>query len=145
VRQRDRGIESAVQELTQYYSREPTDAEIAGFLEISVGELHKARSNSQSSVLHNISQPVDEDGTITVADSLTSDTGDLSDFLTVVDTGRVLSAMDRLQEKEKLTIALHYFMGYTLAEIGRKFGVTESRVCQIHTKALKIVRQELVA
>jgi RNA polymerase sigma factor for flagellar operon FliA len=38
---------------------------------------------------------------------------------------------------------MHYYLGKSLAEIGKKFGVTESRVCQIHTKALKSIREGL--
>ena len=145
VRQKDRSIESAVQELTQYYSRTPTDDEIAGYLDLTLEELAKARSVSQTSVIYNIDQPLDEDSTITVADSLTDDTGDLSDLLATFDTDSVLTALEELPDREKITVALHYHQGLTLAEIGRRFGVTESRVCQIHTKALKTIREELVS
>ena len=144
VRQKDRGIEAATQELTQYYGRHPTDDEIAGYLEIDIAELDKARSTSQANVVVNIEQPTDGDAVLTIGDSLTDDTGDLSDLLATFDTEAVLAALESLPKRESLTIALHYKMGLTLAEIGRKYGVTESRVCQIHTKALTSIREHLI-
>jgi RNA polymerase sigma factor for flagellar operon FliA len=144
VRQKDRSIDSATQELTQYYNRTPTDAEIAGFLEVTVEEVSKARSNSSNNFIFNIDQPFDDDENLTLGDSLSENNGDLSDLITTMDSDVVLDAIKALPEREKITIAMHYSMGMTLAEIGRQFNVTESRVCQIHTKALKSIRETMV-
>ena len=144
VRQMDRNIETATQELTQYYGRNPTNEELAGFLEVDIQEIHKARATNASSAVFNIDQPVDEDGSITVADSISSDLGDPSELLAAIDLDGVVDALDGLPDRERLTMAMHYCQGMTLAEIGRQFGVTESRVCQIHTKALKTIRQEMI-
>lgn len=144
VRQRDRSIDGAVQELTQYYGRQPNDQEVAGYLDVELTEVQKAKAQSASDAIYNIDQPLDEEGSITLADSLSHDSGDISDMLTMMDTEKVLEAIKKLPEREKLTVAMHYSMGMTLAEIGRQFNVTESRVCQIHTKALKIIRESMV-
>jgi RNA polymerase sigma factor FliA len=53
------------------------------------------------------------------------------------------SAINALSEREKIVITLYYFEGLTLAEIGDVLGVTESRVCQIHTKAVGQLRNNL--
>ena len=45
-------------------------------------------------------------------------------------------AINRLADREKIVLSLYYYEGLTLAEIGQVLGVTESRVCQIHTKAV---------
>ena len=50
------------------------------------------------------------------------------------------SSINALSEREKMVITLYYFEGLTLAEIGDVLGVTESRVCQIHTKAVGQLR-----
>ena len=47
------------------------------------------------------------------------------------------------REREKIVVTLYYFEGLTLAEIGEILGVTESRVCQIHTKAVGVLRGQL--
>jgi bacterioferritin len=53
-------------------------------------------------------------------------------------------AIDQLSDRERRVIALYYFEGLTLAEIGDVLGVTESRVCQIHTKAVGQLRLQFV-
>jgi RNA polymerase sigma factor for flagellar operon FliA len=53
------------------------------------------------------------------------------------------AAINALSEREKVVITLYYFEGLTLAEIGDVLGVTESRVCQIHTKAVGQLRHRL--
>ena len=53
------------------------------------------------------------------------------------------TAINGLSEREKLVVTLYYFEGLTLAEIGEVLGVTESRVCQIHTKAVSHLRERL--
>jgi RNA polymerase sigma factor for flagellar operon FliA len=144
VRQRDRNIDTALNELTHYFGRIPTDEEIAGYLEMDVSEVSKARAIQASNLVYNIDQPIDAEGSITVADSISSDIGDPSSIITLLDIDGVIDAIETLPEREKLTVVLHYSMDMTLAEIGRKFGVTESRVCQIHTKALQSIRQNII-
>jgi RNA polymerase sigma factor for flagellar operon FliA len=52
-------------------------------------------------------------------------------------------AIDRAPERERLVLGRYYFEGHTLSEIGEVLGVTESRVCQIHTKAILQLRAHL--
>ena len=54
------------------------------------------------------------------------------------------SAINRLGDREKIVLTLYYYEGLTLAEIGEVLGVTESRVCQIHTKAVFQLRSRMV-
>ena len=49
-------------------------------------------------------------------------------------------AINGMPEREKIVLTLYYYEGLTLAEIGQVLGVTESRVCQIHTKAVLQLR-----
>ena len=57
--------------------------------------------------------------------------------------GMLAGAINSLTEREKIVVTLYYFEGLTLAEIGEILGVTESRVCQIHTKAVGQLRNTL--
>ena len=52
-------------------------------------------------------------------------------------------AINRMPDRERLVLTLYYYEGMTLAEIGNVLGVTESRVCQIHTKAIFQLRSRL--
>ena len=53
--------------------------------------------------------------------------------------------INRMPEREKIVLTLYYYEALTLAEIGQVLGVTESRVCQIHTKAVIQLRSRLAA
>jgi RNA polymerase sigma factor for flagellar operon FliA len=53
--------------------------------------------------------------------------------------------MARLPERERTVLGLYYFEGMTLAQIGEILGVTESRICQIHTKSVISLRVKLEA
>jgi RNA polymerase sigma factor for flagellar operon FliA len=54
-------------------------------------------------------------------------------------------AINDMPEREKIILTLYYYEGLTLAEIGEVLGVTESRVCQIHTKSVIHLRAKLAA
>jgi RNA polymerase sigma factor for flagellar operon FliA len=51
--------------------------------------------------------------------------------------------VEQLPDREKVVVSLYYFEGLTLSEIGRVLGVTESRICQLHTKAVLHLRTKL--
>lgn len=53
------------------------------------------------------------------------------------------TAVNAMPEREKVVLSLYYYEGLTLAEIGQVLGVTESRVCQIHTKSILQLRSRL--
>ena len=55
----------------------------------------------------------------------------------------LIQAVSQMAEREKTVLTLYYYEGLTLAEIGDILGVTESRVCQIHTKAVLQLRAKL--
>jgi len=55
----------------------------------------------------------------------------------------LVSAVDGMPERERTVLMMYYYDGLTLTEIGQVLGVTESRVCQIHTKALRQLRSKL--
>ena len=57
---------------------------------------------------------------------------------------RVADAIARLPEREKLVVALYYYENLTLREIGEVLGVTESRISQLHTKAVLRLRSRLL-
>ena len=56
----------------------------------------------------------------------------------------LMKVVDQLRERDQVVIALYYYEGLTLAEIGRVLGVTESRVSQVHRRATMAMREKLV-
>ena len=64
----------------------------------------------------------------------------------IAETRQMLAqAINGLPEREKLVLTLYYYENLTLQEIGRVLGVTESRVCQIHTKSVLHLRARFSA
>jgi RNA polymerase sigma factor for flagellar operon FliA len=86
-------------------------------------------SGDQVSLLHTLPDPSSPDP------AKVMDATDLKD--------RVADAIARLPEREKLVIALYYYENLTLREIGEVLGVTESRISQLHTKAVLRLRARM--
>ncbi|HEX3425891.1 MAG TPA: RNA polymerase sigma factor WhiG [Acidimicrobiales bacterium] len=151
VRAKARSVERAYAKLEAELLRTPTDAEVAAELGMSEDEL-QAVFNQISFV-----------GLVALDEVLSSGAGERGETTTLVDTipdrgdGPVAafeveemkqllaSAINRLGDREKIVLTLYYYESLTLAQIGEVLGVTESRVCQIHTKAVLQLRSRLSA
>jgi RNA polymerase sigma factor for flagellar operon FliA len=149
VRARAREIERANTKLESRLQRAPTDEEMSAELEIAVDEFHDALlqiSNSTIVALDELWSTSDSSGdAVSLLDTI-ADT-DAPDPQALVDQGelrdRIADAIAALPEREKLVIALYYYENLTLREIGEVLGVTESRVSQLHTKAVLRLRSKL--
>jgi RNA polymerase sigma factor FliA len=149
VRAKSRSVEQAYAKLEAQLHRTPTDAEVGAELQMTDTELQAVFS--QISFLGLVA--LDE---VLALGRESSDSISLGD--TIADTGEgpvaayeveemkqiLADAINRLPEREKIVLTLYYYEGLTLAEIGDVLGVTESRVCQIHTKSVLQLRSKLV-
>ena len=149
VRHKAREVERAYADLEGQLHRTPTEAEVAARMGIAVGDLHHIFS--QVSYVN-----------VVALDELLSVGGEKGDKLTLGDTledkgaeDPVLAfegeetkyllarAINQLPEREKIVVTLYYYEGLTLSEIGQVLGVTESRICQMHTKAVLQLRGKI--
>jgi RNA polymerase sigma factor for flagellar operon FliA len=149
VRSKAREVERAYAALEAELHRTPTEAEVAEHLGIGLEDLHQIFS--QVSYVN-----------VVALDELLTVGGEKGDKLSLVDTLEdtkaedpvaafeteetkfmLARAIDQLPEREKIVVTLYYYEGLTLAEIGRVLGVTESRICQMHTKAVLQLRAKL--
>ncbi len=150
VRQKARDVERAIAELEQEYKRPPTDEEIAAKLGISVEDLEDVYSQIRFVGLVALDEIIpltsDRGDSPTVGDSLTDDKIQEPGAAYEAEEARAVlaDAINKLSEREKIVVTLYYYEGLTLAEIGQVLGVTESRVCQIHTKAILQLRSRLL-
>jgi RNA polymerase sigma factor FliA len=149
VRARARELERANAKLENSLQRTPTDGEVAAELGITEEELQEsliAISHSSIVALDELWSVSDSSGDqVSLMDTIVDpgapdparslDVGDLKD--------RIAEAIARLPEREKLVIALYYYEALTLREIGEVLGVTESRVSQMHTKAVLRLRSRM--
>ncbi len=149
VRARAREVERANAKLEHTLQRAPTDQELADELGITVDELNEsllAISHSSIVALDELWSVSDSSGDqVSLMDTIEDpgapdparalDVGDLKD--------RIADSIAKLPEREKLVIALYYYENLTLREIGEVLGVTESRVSQMHTKAVLRLRSRM--
>jgi RNA polymerase sigma factor FliA len=148
VRARARDIERAIGELEARLGRAPTDEEISGKLGLSQDELNESLSEiSRTSIsaldeLWTVSSGGDQ---IALIDTI-EDVQGPNPQSTLAETElkeAMGEAIARLPEREKLVITLYYYEELTLREIGEVLGVTESRVSQLHTKAILRLKARL--
>ena len=149
VRARAREIERAHAKLEAKLQRVPTDEEISKEIGLTVDEFRDALlaiANSSVTALDELWAVSDASGdSVSLLDTLPDQTAPNPEA--IVDANelkdRIADAISRLPEREKLVIALYYYENLTLREIGEVLRVTESRVSQLHTKAVLRLKSAL--
>jgi RNA polymerase sigma factor FliA len=151
VRAKARQIEKANARLEHRLQRAPSDAEVAAELEMTIEEFQDALtriSNSSVVALDELWTLSDASGDqVSLLDTIQDpDAVDPAQAMDATETkDRLADAIARLPEREKLVVALYYYENLTLREIGEVLGVTESRVSQLHTKAVLRLKASLQA
>jgi RNA polymerase sigma factor for flagellar operon FliA len=148
VRSRAREIERAITELEAKLGVAPTDEQIAAKVGITVEELEDSLTDiSRSSIaaLDELWSVSGEGDQVSLLDTIEDTTGPRpADVLDETEMREALAdAIARLPEREKLVVTLYYYEELTLREIGEVLGVTESRVSQLHTKAVLRLKARL--
>jgi len=136
VRNRVRDVERAQAGLQFRLGRTPHDEEVAAELDMPLRELRDLYSRVSFTSLASF----DEFG-------LTDELAPVSFEAVEDDQARatLMRAVEELPERDRIIIALYYFEGLTLSEIGAVLGVTESRVSQLHTRATLALKGKLLA
>ena len=147
VRTKARLFERTVAALESRFQRSPTEEEIADEMDMDVEEIRKFLG--QLSLVNVVALDellVDDDGSAPRLVDTLQDTSAL-DPQAMAEHGEarqlLARAVEQLPDREKVVVSLYYFEGLTLSEIGRVLGVTESRICQLHTKAVLHLRTKL--
>jgi RNA polymerase sigma factor for flagellar operon FliA len=148
VRSRAREIQRTMAELNHSLQRTPTEEEVAESMEVPVDTLrsHLGEIATLGFVaLDELLNP-SENASGSMTDVL-PDSGaiDPSGSFEKEETRYMLAdSINRLPDRERLVLTLYYYEGLTLAEIGGVLNVTESRICQIHTKAVMSLRNRFI-
>ena len=136
ARDKIRRIETTTEELALELGRPPTDEELSAALDLTVETLRKHRGDGSHSGVSSLEESLDNGH----AHPVTSlDLPDAEDDL----PEEFLSAVRTLPERDRVVVALYYWERFTLAEIGRVLGVTESRVSQLMSRATRTLRSRL--
>ncbi len=142
VRSWARQVERTVTTLENELRRAPTDGEIAASLEVSVDEFQGILTQISSASIVALDEFWTLSGSggdkVTLMDTIEDESApDPARALDIQSVKEMLAeAIRRLPERERIVIGLYYYEGLTLKEIGEVLGVTESRVSQLHTKAI---------
>jgi len=149
VRQKSRKLEKAYGEVEQRLGRQASEEEVAESLGLQIDKFHDLINQVRGTSLVNLEEirgtNADGDRSGTYADVIEDKSAE-NPFasLKTVETKHVIGdTIGALPEKERLVVSLYYYEDLNMKEIGNILGITESRVCQIHTKAVMRLRQKL--
>ena len=145
LRQKARRFEEARERLEKILEREPSDIELAAELKIDVQEVREIKRDFTQSIIVSLDEQIDEIS----EEGRATDKG-LIDYQTPEElyekqeTLEILAtAINALPERERLVITLYYYEELTLKEVGRVMKIGESRVCQLHKRAVENLKNIL--
>ncbi|PIE70208.1 MAG: RNA polymerase subunit sigma-28 [Deltaproteobacteria bacterium] len=141
MRKRMQDIEKAVHQVEGRLNRPATEQEIADALKLSMAEYHKLLGDIHNAALLSMDAAIrneenGETGIRTFQAQMKSADKPEENVLFNELRDELAAAIRRLNEKEQLVISLYYYEDLTLKQIGEVLGLTESRICQIHTMAI---------
>ncbi len=149
VRQKGRKLDKAYGEVEQRLGRQANEDEVADSLGLQLDKFHELLNQVRGISLVNLEEicgtGADGDRTGGYAD-IVEDVNSENPFssLKLHEMKRVVAdTIATLPEKERLVVSLYYYEDLNMKEIGSILGITESRVCQIHTKAVLRLRSKL--
>jgi len=149
VRQKSRKLERAYTEVEQRLGRAASDDEVADSLGLQIEKFHELMNQVRGTSLVNLEEirgtNSDGDQAGTFAD-IVPDVNSENPFSSVktIEMKEVIAeTIASLPEKERLVISLYYYEDLNMKQIGGILGITESRVCQIHTKSVQRLKLKL--
>jgi RNA polymerase sigma factor FliA len=148
IRRRARNVEEVSRDLGQKLGRAATEEEVADALNLSPVELSRLLDEVHGTALLSLSKSVstDDDQDFVQLEDIVDDptTRDVLEVLESEESREVLlKTIDHLPEQQRLVVALYYYEEMTLKEIGEALHISESRVSQIHTRAVKTLKTRL--
>ena len=149
VRTLARRLEAAEQRLASQLGRVPSPAEMAEELGISRSELDRLQDRMFRSVVlaleHEVTDDSDEDLTLVDVLSDRNSVEPLEELETRELLGYLRDAVELLPERQRLVIVGYFLEGRTSQELARFLGVTESRISQLRSEALEMLREGIEA
>jgi len=148
VRQKTREIEDTIHRLESSLGRAASDQELADELRMTTKEFQKTMmkiSGTSILSLNDVWYTGDDNDKVSIVDSIESPSSLNPDIIVEKDEIKrvIIHAITELPEKEKKVLVLYYYEDLTLKEIGKILEVTESRISQLHTKAIMRLRAKL--
>ena len=144
LRQRNKELERVYAELENKLGHSATDQEVADKLGIDVDELYKLLNEVNLSSMISLEEFLEQNYEIGVNTSSINREDKPESYIEITEMREILvDAISKLPEKEKTVVSLYYFEDLTLKEISAIMKVSESRISQLHTKAILRLRGKL--
>jgi len=146
IRQKSKVLEDTYSKLENELGRPVNDEEVANALNISLDEFYEMLNEVNGNTIISLSEVwyLDNEDELTIADTIEDESSNPLKEIEKEEVKEILiSAIDNLPEKERLVISLYYYDELTLKEIGQVLELTESRVSQLHSKAILRLRGKL--
>jgi RNA polymerase sigma factor for flagellar operon FliA len=141
VRREMRRVEGAIHQLEHLHGRPPSEGELAAAMDLSLADYQKLLQEARGHQLIYLEDLAGEQGDDYLDRNVTSPDLDPLALLEDQDMKRtLLRGIEALPEREKMVMALYYDEDMNLKEIGEVLGVTESRICQLHSQAIARLR-----
>jgi RNA polymerase sigma factor for flagellar operon FliA len=146
TRKSQREIEAAVHKLEQRLGRPPAESEIAREMGMSLADYQELLGKVRGTQLVYLEDMTGEDGDNDFLDRHVADSGDpLSELQDYRMREALVAAIKALPEREQLVMSMYYEQDMNLKEIAAVLKVTESRVCQLHSQSIALLRVKLRA
>ncbi|MBK6636274.1 MAG: RNA polymerase sigma factor FliA [Rhodocyclaceae bacterium] len=146
LRREMRRVEAAIRQLEHEHGRPPSEGELATALGMPLADYQKLLMDARGHQLVYLEDLVDSDGDDYLdrhaSDALAPDPLEVIEQASV--RNALIAAIEMLPEREKMMMALYYEQDLNLREIGEVLGVTESRICQLHSQAVARLRAAVV-
>lgn len=147
MRRKARNLDGVTRKLDQKLGRAASEEEVARELKMSREDFYRLLDHVRGAVLVSLDETRTQDGEDqgTLADHLADPSApDLEEHLeSEQERHLMMGVIDQLPEQERLVVALYYYEHMTLKEIGRTLGISESRVSQVHTRAMSRLRMRM--
>ncbi|ADR18841.1 sigma-70 family RNA polymerase sigma factor [Calditerrivibrio nitroreducens] len=144
VRTKLKQFEEKLQELTVKLGRKPNTDEIVEYTNLSQEDVFNFLNLIETGQLTSLDTSLDEDGDISLLDTIKSFVeGPEDSAIKEQLISKLGEIIDSLPDKEKLVITLYYYEELTMKEIGEVLKISESRVSQIHSEAVKKLKRKL--
>ncbi|OXT07521.1 FliA/WhiG family RNA polymerase sigma factor [Thermoanaerobacterium thermosaccharolyticum] len=142
LKKRYKSIEKTIERLEQEYKREPTIEEIMDATKLSKNDVLKTLSYMNAGYISSLDEVIENN--LKISSITESEITNPENEVLMYDLKQnIAKAIDMLQEKERLIISLYYYEDLNYKEISKIMGLTESRISQIHSKAIKKLKEKL--
>lgn len=145
ARKRSKLVQEAINKLWIKHRRSPTEAELAEHLNMDMPKLRQALIDADRMIVSlDSTLEIEGQSTISLHEVIADDTNlEPSEILIEENRkARLVNSIKNLPERDQIILSLYYYEGLTMREIGETLDVSESRICQLHARAIMSLRAQ---